>query len=122
MTKPAIDIQRVYEPLPEHGRHCYLVDRLWPRGLSKEKLANVEWLREVAPSTELRQWFHKDPEQWAEFKKRYLAELNANPAAWQPLAEAAGNGHITLLYGSHDKERNHAIVLRDYLAKHAKDK
>ncbi|HKT92676.1 MAG TPA: DUF488 family protein [Paraburkholderia sp.] len=122
MTKPAIDIQRVYEPLPEDGRHCFLVDRLWPRGLSKEKLANVEWAKAVAPSTELRQWFHKDPEQWDEFKKRYLAELNANPNAWHPLAEAAGKGHITLLYGSHDTQRNHAIVLRDYLAKHTKHK
>lgn len=122
MTKPAIDIQRVYEPLPEDGRHCFLVDRLWPRGLSKEKLANVEWAKAVAPSTELRQWFHKDPEQWDEFKKRYLAELNANPNAWHPLAEAAGKGHITLLYGSHDTQRNHAIVLRDYLSKHTKHK
>ncbi|CAG9274197.1 uracil-DNA glycosylase [Paraburkholderia unamae] len=117
MTKPAIDIQRVYEPLPEGGHHCFLVDRLWPRGLSKEKLANVEWLKEVAPSTALRQWFHKDPEQWTEFRKRYLDELNANPDGWQPLAEAAAAGHVTLLYGSHDTQRNHAIVLREYLEK-----
>ncbi len=122
MTKHAIDIQRVYEPLPDDGHHCFLVDRLWPRGLSKERLANVEWLKEVAPSTELRQWFHKDPEQWTEFKKRYLAELNASPDAWQPLAQAAAEGHITLLYGSHDTERNHAIVLRDYLEKKSRGK
>ncbi|HEY4802328.1 MAG TPA: DUF488 family protein [Paraburkholderia sp.] len=122
MTKPAIDIQRVYEPLPEGGHHCFLVDRLWPRGLSKEKLANVEWLKEVAPSTALRQWFHKDPAQWTEFRKRYLAELNASPDAWQPLAKAAAEGHITLLYGSHDTERNHAIVLRDYLEKQSRHK
>ena len=122
MTRHQLRIKRVYRPPDDEDGARVLVDRLWPRGLSKEKLANVEWLKEVAPSTELRQWFHKDPEQWTEFKKRYLAELAANPDAWRPLAEAAGNGHITLLYGSHDTERNHAIVLRDYLAKHVKQK
>jgi uracil-DNA glycosylase/uncharacterized protein YeaO (DUF488 family) len=122
MTKPVIDIQRVYDPLPEDGHTCFLVDRLWPRGMRKEALANVEWVKEVAPSTALRQWYHKDLSQWDEFKARYLAELDANPAAWQPLAEAAAEGPITLLYGSHDTEHNHAIVLRDYLAKKRRNK
>ncbi|HTR07080.1 MAG TPA: DUF488 family protein [Paraburkholderia sp.] len=117
MTKPAIDIQRVYEPLPEDGHTCFLVDRLWPRGKRKEALANVAWVKDAAPSTELRQWYHKDLSQWDEFRQRYLVELDANPAAWQPLAEAAAEGPIMLLYGSQDTEHNHAIVLRDYLAK-----
>jgi uracil-DNA glycosylase/uncharacterized protein YeaO (DUF488 family) len=125
MTKPVIDLQRVYEPLPEDGRAAFLVDRLWPRGKRKEALAGVEWLKEVAPSTELRQWYHgveHDPAQWETFRTRYLAELKANHEAWQPLVDAAAHGPIVLLYGSHDTEQNHAIVLRDFLLKHIKHK
>jgi uracil-DNA glycosylase/uncharacterized protein YeaO (DUF488 family) len=122
MTKPVIDLQRVYEPLPEDGHACFLVDRLWPRGKRKEALANVEWVKEAAPSTALRQWYHKDLSQWDEFRQRYLAELEANPAGWQPLAQAAAEGPIMLLYGSHDAEHNHAIVLRDFLAKQLRRK
>lgn len=122
MSKPIIDIQRVYDPPPTGNHACFLVDRLWPRGIRKEALAHVRWLKEVAPSTALRQWFHQDPTQWDTFEQRYVAELDANPAAWQPLAEACAKGPVALLYGSRDVEHNHAIVLRDYLLKKLKHK
>lgn len=117
MSKPTIDIQRVYDPLPEGDHACFLVDRLWPRGVRKEALAQVEWLKEVAPTTALRQWYHQNPTQWDAFAQRYVAELDANPAAWRPLADACAKGPVALLYGSRDVEHNHAIVLRDYLLK-----
>lgn len=122
MSKPTIDIQRVYEPPPTGDHACFLVDRLWPRGIRKEALAHVEWVKEAAPSTALRQWYHKDLTQWDAFAQRYVAELDANPAAWQPLAEACTKGPVALLYGSRDVEHNHAIVLRDYLLKQLKRK
>jgi len=122
MSKPTIDIQRVYEAPPTSDHACFLIDRLWPRGIRKEALAHVEWLKDVAPSTALRQWYHKDPSQWDEFGQRYVAELDANPAAWQQLAQACEKGPVALLYGSHDVEHNHAIVLRHYLLKKLKRK
>lgn len=120
MSEARVSIQRVYEPLPEGGETCFLVDRLWPRGIRKERLAGVTWAKDVAPGTALRQWYHAtdhDPAHWEEFERRYLAELDANHGAWAPLVEASKAGPIVLLYGSHDAEHNHAIVLRDYLLK-----
>ncbi len=122
MTKPTIDIQRVYEAPPTGDHACFLIDRLWPRGIRKEALGHVEWLKDVAPSTPLRQWYHQNLSQWDEFSKRYLAELDANPDAWQPLADACAKGPIALLYGTRDVEHNHAILLRDYLLKKIKRK
>ena len=92
-----------------------LIDRLWPRGLSKKDAQVDHWLKEVAPSTELRKWFGHDPEKWAEFKKRYRAELRDNPALAE-LVEVAREGDITLIYAAKDQERNHAIVLEEILA------
>jgi uracil-DNA glycosylase/uncharacterized protein YeaO (DUF488 family) len=122
MTRQTIDIQRVYEAPPTGDHACFLVDRLWPRGIRKEALGQVEWLKDAAPSTALRQWYHKDLSQWDEFGRRYVAELDANPDAWRPLAQACAKGPIALLYGSRDVEHNHAIVLRDYLLKQLKRK
>jgi uracil-DNA glycosylase/uncharacterized protein YeaO (DUF488 family) len=122
MSKPVIEIQRVYDPPPVGDHACFLIDRLWPRGIRKEALTHVTWLKDVAPSTALRQWYHKDLSQWDEFSHRYVAELDAEPAAWQPLVEACAQGPIALLYGSRDEEHNHAIVLRDYLLKKMKRK
>ena len=117
-TRPKIDIRRVYDS-PANADDAddadFLVDRLWPRGIRKETLARGTWLKDVAPSNALRIWYHKDLTQWETFRHRYEAELDANPAAWQPLLEAAGKRRIVLLYGSRDEEHNHAIVLRDYL-------
>ncbi|OPY89800.1 MAG: hypothetical protein A4E72_00980 [Syntrophus sp. PtaU1.Bin208] len=112
-----IQIKRAYDPpAPEDG-YRVLVDRLWPRGLSKERAAVDEWLREVAPSNDLRRWFGHDPERWAEFKRRYFVELAA-PATQEALAHlqtlAAGGG-MTLLYAAKDEARNNAVVLREYL-------
>ena len=110
-----IQTKRVYEPVePEDGERI-LVERLWPRGVRKVELKFDAWLKDVGPSTELRKWFNHDPERWAEFRTRYGAELDAAPATWQPLIEAAGRGKLTLLYSSHDTEHNNAVALRDYL-------
>jgi uncharacterized protein YeaO (DUF488 family) len=94
----------------------FLVDRLWPRGVRKEWLALDGWLRDVAPSTELRRWFGHDVERWPEFRRRYLAELaQASPDAVRPLLDAAREGDVTLLYSARDPEHNNAVVLREHL-------
>ena len=113
-----IQVKRAYDT-PAPGDGCrVLVDRLWPRGLSKERAAVDEWLREVAPSTALRRWFAHDPARWAEFERRYSAELVA-PAAREAVARLrslAIEGHITLLYAAKDEFHNNAVALRDHLA------
>jgi uncharacterized protein YeaO (DUF488 family) len=112
-----IRIKRTYEPrAPEDGRRI-LVERLWPRGVKKEKLAADEWMKDVAPSTELRQWFAHRTDRWEEFQRRYRAELDAAPAAWQPISSAGEKGTVTLLYSAHDPAHNSAVVLRDYLGR-----
>lgn len=112
---PRIQVKRVYEPAaPEEGAR-FLVDRLWPRGVKRETLRLAGWLREVAPSTALRQWYHRHPEEWAEFRRRYFAELDQHPEAVRPLVEAAARGPVTLLFSSAQRERNNAVALRDYL-------
>jgi len=109
-----IEVARVYdEELPEGRR--FLVDRVWPRGVRKEALHLDGWLRDVAPSTELRRWFGHDPERWGEFHRRYTAELAAAPDTWRPLFEAARAADVVLLYGAKDTARNNAVVLRDHL-------
>jgi uncharacterized protein YeaO (DUF488 family) len=110
-----IRIKRAYEaPARTDGRRI-LVERLWPRGMKKEALAADAWMKEVAPSTQLRKWFGHRPERWQEFRRRYRAELKANPSAWIPILEAAGTGTVTLLYSAHDTVHSGAVVLRDYL-------
>jgi uncharacterized protein YeaO (DUF488 family) len=111
-----IRIKRAYDPPKRGDGRRFLVERLWPRGMKKQALALDAWLKEVAPSTELRKWFGHRVERWAEFRRRYRAELRANPAAWQPILAAARRGTVTLLYSAHDPEHNGALVLRDYLA------
>ena len=111
-------VKRVYEPASGEDGFRVLTDRLWPRGVSKEKAAVDVWAKDVAPSTGLRQWFHQNMEEWPEFKKKYLAELKANPDAVEALlAQLRGKRKISLLFGSKDEERNQAIVLRDYIGK-----
>lgn len=113
MTGP-IHTQRVYDHRPAEGS-VYLVDRLWPRGVSKEELHVDGWLKDVAPSAELRTWFAHDPARFEEFSRRYRRELDRHPDAVRPLREAAAAGPVTLLYAARDTEHNQAIVLRDYL-------
>jgi uncharacterized protein YeaO (DUF488 family) len=91
-----------------------LVDRLWPRGKSKQALKLAGWLRDVAPSTELRQWFGHDPAKWAEFRQCYFAELRTNPAL-RSLRESIAKGTVTLIYAATDTEHNNAVALREYL-------
>jgi uncharacterized protein YeaO (DUF488 family) len=112
-----VAIKRVYdEPQPDDGRRV-LIDRIWPRGLSKERAHVDLWLKEVAPSTELRKWFGHDPEKFAEFRTRYEAELSSGPAqeALTQLRDLAEQGPLTLLFAAHDTEHNNAVVLRDLL-------
>ena len=110
--KPDIALKRVYEPAAEEDGRRILVDRLWPRGLTKEKAAVDLWLKDIAPSTELRKWFGHDPEKWVEFQKRYLAELKNNPAAVEQLRAELKAGKVTLLYGARDDEHNEALVIK----------
>jgi uncharacterized protein YeaO (DUF488 family) len=111
---PRLQIKRAYQPpSPADGRRI-LVDRLWPRGLSKHDLDGVMWVREVAPSAALRKWFGHKPERWGEFRKRYFAELRSNPAV-KSLEDAMGAGPVTLLYGAKDEVHNQAVALADYL-------
>lgn len=116
-----IHIKRVYDPAEEKDGARVLVDRLWPRGLRKEDVAMTLWLKEIAPSSELRTWFGHDPARWMEFGRRYRAELARNDDAVARLAALSRCGHLTLLYAAHDVAHNHAIVLAAYLRRHLKD-
>jgi len=108
-------IKRVYDPVSNSDGTRLLVERLWPRGVKKTSLEIKAWLKDVAPSTELRKWFSHDPTKWNDFCSRYLAELQANPDAWRPIIEATRHGPVTLIYSSHDTEHNNAVALRDFL-------
>lgn len=111
-------LKRVYEPAAAADGVRVLVDRLWPRGLTKEKAAVKFWLRDLAPSNELRQWFHANPDSWTLFRKRYLKELAA-PAATAAVEElhdlAEGKRNLTLLYASRNETKNNATVLKELL-------
>lgn len=108
--------QRIYEHMSTSG-YKTLVDRLWPRGISKERAGLDEWCKELAPSTELRKWFHSDSTRWDEFQEKYLRELAANKDEAHALLERAGKQPLVLLYGAKDAERNHALVLKRFLEK-----
>ena len=112
-----MQIKRVYEPPAPADGYRILVDRLWPRGLSKERAAADEWLREVAPSATLRRWFGHDSARWAEFKRRYFQELRAQPAAMAVarLRTLGTRRRMTLLYAAQDEVHNNAVALREHL-------
>ena len=111
-----ITLKRVYDHASKSGQDpVFLVERLWPRGVKKTSLHMEGWLKDVAPSDSLRRWFSHDPAKWEEFRRRYFAELDANPEAWQTLVEAARKGPVELLYSSRDTEHNNAVALREYL-------
>ena len=107
--------KRAYEPAEASDGIRFLVERLWPRGIKREKLEMKAWLKDVAPSPALRKWFAHDPAKWQEFQRRYWAELEANPEAWQPIVDVAEQGNITLLYSARDTEHNSAILLKAFL-------
>ena len=110
-----IRIKRTYEPRARGDGRRILVERLWPRGMKKEALQVHAWIKEVAPSTQLRKWFGHRPERWREFRRRYKNELRPNADAWSPILEYSKSGTVTLLYSAHDVEHNGAVVLREYL-------
>jgi uncharacterized protein YeaO (DUF488 family) len=112
---PDISIKRIYEPpSPADGRRV-LVDRLWPRGVSKEKAHLDHWMKDIGPSDELRRWFGHKPERWEEFRRRYDDELKLNPSL-PPLRKLAADGPLTLLYAARDEAHNEAVVLAEQLA------
>lgn len=114
-----IQIKRIYDPAAAADGQRVLVDRLWPRGVSKIRAALDAWLKDVAPSTELRTWFGHDPARFDEFAVRYTAELDSDPAkraAVKTLLDMARRGPVTLLYGAKDPRVSHALVLQRYLA------
>ena len=113
---PAIRIKRIYEPAAKGDGIRVLVDRVWPRGVTKEKAALDLWLKEIAPSTELRKWFGHDPGRWDEFRMRYRKELDENDEAVGQLNALIAKGPVTLLYSARDAEHNQAAALLDYLA------
>lgn len=112
----AVSIRRVYDDSDPEDGFRVLVDRLWPRGLSKKRAQFDEWLKDVAPTTELRRWFHHEPERFDEFVTRYRAELEVNPAVDVLRALVAEHPTVTLLYSAHDTQNNQAVALRDFLA------
>jgi uncharacterized protein YeaO (DUF488 family) len=108
-------LKRVYEPpLPDDGERV-LVDRLWPRGMTKERAAVDLWMKEISPSTELRKWFDHDPAKWAGFQQRYRKELEARPELVGALREMARQGMVTLLYGARNQAQNEAVALKAFL-------
>lgn len=110
-----IKIKRVYDPpAPGDGKRI-LIDRLWPRGLKKEEAKIDEWLRELAPSTELRKWFSHDPEKWGEFRRRFFSELRGRRGLADNIAKAARRGTVTLLFASKEERFNNAAALKEYL-------
>ncbi len=120
MTKhsfPATHIQlkRAYEPASSEDGVRILVDRLWPRGVSKSKAALDDWMKDIAPSTELRKWFGHDPARWAEFQRKYKIELQDHESELDHIRDLARTRTVTLVYSAHDEAHNDAIVLRDVL-------
>jgi uncharacterized protein YeaO (DUF488 family) len=110
-----IKIKRAYEPPhPEDGTR-FLVDRFWPRGVTKDAIQIAAWLKDAAPGKDLCHWFGHDAARWDEFRRLYTEELDANPAAWQPILDAARQGTVTLVYGARDADHNNAVALQHYL-------
>jgi len=117
---PRIAIARAYDELPRSAGARLLVDRIWPRGVSRHDLKIDEWIRDVAPSAKLRKWFGHDPARWEEFQRRYRAELDSQPEAVERCLVWCRKGPVLLLFGARDREHNQAVVLRDYLSERVK--
>ncbi len=113
----AIQLKRAYEKPQKSDGFRVLIDRIWPRGVRKEDLKLDQWLRTLAPSTELRQWFGHDPEKWQEFRKRYFRELDTHPDEIKLLRERMRAGPLTIVFGSREERFNNATALKEYLEK-----
>ena len=109
-----VRIRRAYDPPRRGDGYRILVDRVWPRGVSRDDLDLDEWQREIAPSTRLRQWFGHDPERWKEFQQRYFAEIREKDAI-RDVVKRARQGRVTLVYGARDPEHNQAVALKAYV-------
>jgi uncharacterized protein YeaO (DUF488 family) len=110
-----IGLKRAYDPPAKSDGCRILVDRVWPRGIAKADLQIDAWLKELAPSTELRTWFGHDPTKWDEFRQRYAREIERRADALEELVAQARAGHVTLVFGAKDTERNNAVALREHL-------
>lgn len=119
---PDIRVKRVYEPAAPQDGFRVLVDRVWPRGMTKDRVQAGLWLKEAAPSTELRQWFGHDPAKWDEFERRYARELDAKTETIEALLDLAARGQLTLVYSAKNEAFNQAVALRDYLLAKAQKK
>ena len=111
----AIDLKRAYDPPAKSDGYRVLVDRVWPRGIAKDELRIDRWLKDLAPSTNLRKWFGHDPAKWDEFRRRYARELDERSDVLDELAERARAGHVTLVFGARDAEHNNAVALKEHL-------
>ena len=112
-----IKIKRIYDPPSTNDGFRILVDRLWPRGLTKEKAKVDLWLKEIAPSNELRKWYAHDPEKWSEFRKKYFKELDVKKGLADQIIQKTRQGDVTLLYSSKEEKLNNAVALKDYIEK-----
>lgn len=115
MGREKLSVKRIYEPYDSTDGFRILVDRLWPRGLKREDARLDEWMKDVAPSSELRTWFGHDPEKWEAFRQRYRKELEENDAVDKLAAFLKEKDHVTLLYAAKDQVHNQAIVLKDFI-------
>lgn len=115
-----IAVKRAYESAASSDGVRMLVDRVWPRGVTKEKLHVDSWVKNVAPSTPLRKWFGHDPDRWDEFQHRYFAELAGKKEVWTPILDAAKKHKVTLVYGARDEEHNNAVALQAFLHRRLK--
>ena len=111
----SIGLKRAYDPPERSDGYRVLIDRIWPRGVTKDDLKVDVWLKEVAPSTDLRKWFGHDPKKWDEFKTRYARELEPHAAALEQLVEKARAGRVTLVFGARDTEHSNAAALKEQL-------
>jgi uncharacterized protein YeaO (DUF488 family) len=110
-----VKLKRAYEPPATEDGTRILVDRLWPRGVTKKRAAIDQWMKDIAPSTELRKWFSHDPARWDEFRRRYAKEVHQNAALLDRLRSLALHGPITLVYSAHDEQHNDAVELRELI-------
>lgn len=110
-----IQLKRVYDRAAADDGRRFLVERLWPRGVKKRAIHIDAWLKELGPSTALREWFGHDPEKWNEFRQRYFRELEKKPEVWEQIREAARSSKVTLVYSSHDTVHNNAVALKEFL-------
>lgn len=115
---PHVKLKRAYDTAARSDGHRILVDRIWPRGVARGELRIADWIKDAAPSTELRQWFGHEPARWPEFKRRYFRELDRRPEVLAPLVEQSRAGTVTLVFAAKDAEHNNAVALKEYLERH----